>query len=600
MRLLPLILALPLGASAGTVTPASVSLTLDPGESTTLTKSVTLDDVPPSVQVLLLVDVSGSYYDDIGNLQSSGGNLAADVFDSVCGAVGGSCEFGLASFSDFPFYPWGYSPAGDYAYQLEQDFTSDRATFVSAVDSLTLLYGTDYPEAQYEGIYQAVTGAGLDIDGDGLTDKLGEIDAGLAPTWASDVTRILIVTTDASFHEGGEACTIERNYSTYVSCGDDAWPNLDADGTGTGYPGATQADTIAALQDAGVHVIGLTGTSPARTGTTGTTLTELDDLADATGGASLTTASDSSDITSAILSALDQLTFTVSADAGECEAAGVGVELAPASYDGVAGGETVDFDETITAPADCADIPAGTLSCGVDFLQDDAVLGTQTIELAFTDSDGDGITDACDDCPWDADNDLDGDGLCGDVDACPDSDWSFGEAIDDDGCSIADYCPCDGPSGLTLPSDDDDDSDSDGSSSCKSGKHAKKSKHDDGDSDGCSDEDDGDDYEVEECVSDATKYFQDAGIITKDERKSIKKSVKDVCDDDDGDSDGDSDDDDDSDKDSDKDSGHHGPSYLGDEGGSASAAGCSTTGGSPAGLGLLFLAGLGLVARRRD
>jgi lysophospholipase L1-like esterase len=35
------------------------------------------------------------------------------------------------------------------------------------------------------------------------------------------------------------------------------------------------------------------------------------------------------------------------------------------------------------------------------------------------DSDGDGVGDACDNCPNDPENDADGDGICGDVDNCP-------------------------------------------------------------------------------------------------------------------------------------------------------------------------------------
>ncbi|NIV26176.1 MAG: hypothetical protein GWN45_02075, partial [Gammaproteobacteria bacterium] len=35
------------------------------------------------------------------------------------------------------------------------------------------------------------------------------------------------------------------------------------------------------------------------------------------------------------------------------------------------------------------------------------------------DSDVDGAGDVCDPCPLDAVNDIDGDGVCGDVDNCP-------------------------------------------------------------------------------------------------------------------------------------------------------------------------------------
>ena len=44
------------------------------------------------------------------------------------------------------------------------------------------------------------------------------------------------------------------------------------------------------------------------------------------------------------------------------------------------------------------------------------------------DVDQDEIPDGCDPCPNDFDNDLDGDGVCGDIDACP----GFDDNIDTD------------------------------------------------------------------------------------------------------------------------------------------------------------------------
>ena len=45
--------------------------------------------------------------------------------------------------------------------------------------------------------------------------------------------------------------------------------------------------------------------------------------------------------------------------------------------------------------------------------------GIDNIAFASCDSDGDGISDYNDECPNDPDNDIDEDGLCGDVDNCP-------------------------------------------------------------------------------------------------------------------------------------------------------------------------------------
>ena len=67
------------------------------------------------------------------------------------------------------------------------------------------------------------------------------------------------------------------------------------------------------------------------------------------------------------------------------------------------------------------------------------------LHAALQVSDGDGIGDACDSCPDDADNDIDGDGVCGDTDNCVDTPNPGQE--DNDGDGIGDEC------------DDDDDND---------------------------------------------------------------------------------------------------------------------------------------------
>jgi len=59
---------------------------------------------------------------------------------------------------------------------------------------------------------------------------------------------------------------------------------------------------------------------------------------------------------------------------------------------------------------------------------------------AQTDTDQDGVGDACDD-----DADFDGDGVLNAVDACRFT--PPGEVVDADGCSIAQLCPCEHPSG---------------------------------------------------------------------------------------------------------------------------------------------------------
>jgi hypothetical protein len=76
-----------------------------------------------------------------------------------------------------------------------------------------------------------------------------------------------------------------------------------------------------------------------------------------------------------------------------------------------------------------------------------------TIPNDQTDTDIDGLGDACDLCANDPDNDVDGDGICGDVDTCPNDPHND---LDGDGiCGDVDNCPL-------VPNDGQEDIDFDG------------------------------------------------------------------------------------------------------------------------------------------
>ncbi|MBN2227469.1 MAG: thrombospondin type 3 repeat-containing protein [candidate division Zixibacteria bacterium] len=84
------------------------------------------------------------------------------------------------------------------------------------------------------------------------------------------------------------------------------------------------------------------------------------------------------------------------------------------------------------------------------------------------DADADGIGDMCDVCPNDPDNDIDGDGFCGDVDNCP-NDYNDTQA-DGDGDNVGDVCD-----------------------NCPTIANAGQADYDgDGDGDACDDDDDDD------------------------------------------------------------------------------------------------------------
>lgn len=319
------------------VDPASYSGTLAPGGSVTIEKTVDVPEVPPKLDLVLDVDLSGSYGDDIETIKG----LKSAIFTGVTTAVP-DAQFGLTTFVDYPFSPWGSLGSGDYAYQLDQDLTATQATWEAAVDAMATKYGGDEPESQLESLYQAATGAGRDINGDTILDP-GDVPSGLGVSFRPDATKVIALTTDASMHVAGDP--------------GDSFP----------YPGPSYAETVAALTAAGIKVVAIKAPGSG---------TQMDDLATDTGGAVVTTGSSSDEIVTAILAGLEALTFDVTAVPVGCDP--LVVTYDPASHDDVPGGTPVVFDETIEVPDGT---PSGPIDCTVEFYADDTLIGTQTIHV---------------------------------------------------------------------------------------------------------------------------------------------------------------------------------------------------------------------------
>ena len=324
------------------VSPASLEAEVAPGESVDVDKLVTLPEDTPKLDIVLLVDLSGSYANDLPNIRA----VAPGLFDDIRTQVPDS-RFAVASFIDFPFSPWGNN--NNYAYRLEQDFSYNKTDWTSALNGLVATGGNDSPESQYEAIFQAVSGLGreMPITTNGSYTDVGEIAPGQNVTFRPDATRVLAITTDASFHNAGDSGLFP-------------------------YPGASRAETIAELQAAGVQILAIK--APGAT-------TQMNDLAAATGGTVVNTTSTSSNIAEAILSGLETLTYTVTATPQpSCDP--LAFDYTPPAHDDVEGGDTVGFLETITVPGDitAAELDAdGNIVCSVEFLAGDTVVGVQEV-----------------------------------------------------------------------------------------------------------------------------------------------------------------------------------------------------------------------------
>ncbi|MEA2023754.1 MAG: hypothetical protein U9N79_05605 [Actinomycetota bacterium] len=291
------------------LTPESVDAVIFPGGDFVVEKTVHTPEIPPSVDVCLLEDETGSFSDDIANLQNPVTIQA--IYDGVT-AEAPDAQFAVAGFRDYNVAPHG--SGDDWVYQLYSSMSPDFSDWENGVNALSAGGGYDGPEAQFDAIVAAVTGPT-----DYVPDSVGEqADCG----WRDDdtVTRVLVVTTDAAFHLPG-----------------------------AGKPHANDlASTVAALDADDVVVVGL------KTGSAGG---ELDALAAATGGSVQPLSNDGSNIADAIIAGLEDIEIDVTM-ASNCEWP-ISTTFSPDSLTVTSGDDAV-FTETILVAADA---PGGTYTC---------------------------------------------------------------------------------------------------------------------------------------------------------------------------------------------------------------------------------------------
>jgi hypothetical protein len=382
MGLLFIVAALVPPSAPAAITPQVFEATLKPGETVTLTKEVDVPDVPRNLDLMLVVDLTGSYADDLPRIKA----LAPAIFDGVRARAPNS-RFGLITFVDFPFSPWGV--AGEYAYRLEQQPTDDKATWLAAVNGMRSLYGNDGPESQYEALFQGATGEGREMPNttDGDYDDPGEIAPGQGAQLRDFAARVFAITTDSDFHRRGDLGPFP-------------------------YPGASRDQTVNALF--AVHRIKVVAIkAPGST-------SQMDDIANATEGAVTTTNSTSDQIADAITSGIGDLTFNIRGIDEDC--APLDVSLDPAAVTADAGAH-LTFTETIRLPADVpvSELPAsGVVECRVRFRANGSPFGVQGLRIVVNRPPDCSGVKATPDSLWPADHKLRQVGLAGATD--PDGD----------------------------------------------------------------------------------------------------------------------------------------------------------------------------------
>jgi|GEM_PF-644658 len=215
---------------------------------------------PGLVDVYILVDLSGSFIDDLPAFQAEAPAVIAQLSS---GDV--DLRVGLGTFQDYPVAPFGDATLGDQAYRRLADIsadTPDHAQLLATIASLQALNGAgaDAPQSQLAAMYQAATGAGEDLSGAGFPGA--SIPAGLQAHFRDGAAKIVLLWTDSPFHHPGDPGAIPYPGPTMaavtaalqaldparvvgLSSGPDALPDLQAIAAATGAvagPGGVDCD----------------------------------------------------------------------------------------------------------------------------------------------------------------------------------------------------------------------------------------------------------------------------------------------------------------------------------------------------------------------
>ena len=145
------------------------------------------------LDVLFIFDISGSYWDDMPEMLAQMPSVMSEIANSFPNP-----NFAVASFKDFPMMPVG--GGSDFAWNVDLDFNSNSTTVLNTMSSLSIGGGLDLPESQYEAVWQAITGSGLDLNNDADFTDTGEI-APQPLSWDANRAPIIFLMTDADFHD---------------------------------------------------------------------------------------------------------------------------------------------------------------------------------------------------------------------------------------------------------------------------------------------------------------------------------------------------------------------------------------------------------------
>lgn len=350
------------------------------------------------IDVNLLVDLSGSFADDLPSFKVQVPQLIDDLAAQFSGQFG--IKFSLGTFQDYPIAPFGSAALGDVAYHLLEDFNkqdnpdNNAGVVKKAIADLSTVSGSggDDPQSQLAALFQTVTGAGQVI----AAPNAGASITGQKAHFRQGATKIILLFTDAGFHNPGDPGDPPASIP---------------------YPGPSFDDTVAAIKAVDPPmVIGISSG--------GGGVSDLQHIAAATGALAPAGGADCDNNGTVDVPAGAPLVCTTSATSD-----GIGKAVAAVIQAGIAEAKVKDSDGD--GVPDLSDNCPNASNPGQSDVDHDS-LG----DVCDSDNDNDGISNAADNCPLTSNHDqldTDGDGI---GDACDTDDDNDGILDPQDPCPL--------------------------------------------------------------------------------------------------------------------------------------------------------------------
>jgi hypothetical protein len=144
--------------------PALFESTLRAGESTSEGKTAFISGAPPKGDILFMMDLTGSMGGELNNAKVNSTNIMNSIASEITDAA-----FGVVSHMDYPatytscgyYSQYGYAGYGDYPYRLDQSITSDKTSVSTALNSLSLGSGVDWPEDYTRVLFETTADANI-------------------------------------------------------------------------------------------------------------------------------------------------------------------------------------------------------------------------------------------------------------------------------------------------------------------------------------------------------------------------------------------------------------------------------------------------------